>query len=95
MSVHRSGFKAFASNLAVSGLVAAALGCWTGCIMEPAETMGLNAKTETTGSDINTQGQEKPTDASVNGIPRGCSREWSAAAHDSVVFCADIRPPKP
>jgi hypothetical protein len=30
-----------------------------------------------------------------NGIPRGCTREWSPAANDSLLYCPDIRPPKP
>lgn len=33
--------------------------------------------------------------APENGIPRGCTREWSASAMDSVLYCPDIRPPEP
>lgn len=30
-----------------------------------------------------------------NGIPKGCTREWSSTANDSLLYCPDIRPPKP
>jgi hypothetical protein len=91
---HRSGFHGFARNLAASGLIAAALGCWTGCVLDSAAD-GKTTDTEAAGSEVGTKILQTPSDAPVNGLPKGCTREWSAAAHDSVVFCADIRPPKP
>lgn len=94
MSTSRSGFKEFTRNLAASGMIAAALGCWTGCVLD-SDANAKNAGPEASGSEAAATLPQNQSDTPVNGVPRGCTREWSATAHDSVVFCPDIRPPKP
>lgn len=37
--------------------------------------------------------QESPS--RNDGVPPGCTREWSPAAADSVLNCPDLRPPAP
>jgi hypothetical protein len=94
MSTFRSDFKGFSRNLAASVLIAASLGCWTGCVLDSTAD-GKSPDTEVTGAEVGNQIPEAQSNAPVNGVPKGCTREWSATAHDSVLFCADIRPPKP
>jgi len=33
--------------------------------------------------------------ASRPGVPDGCTREWSSAKRDSVLYCPDLAPPSP
>ncbi len=40
-------------------------------------------------------GSKALRDAPADGIPQGCSLQWSSTAHDSLLYCPDIRPPKP
>ncbi|MEO6097737.1 MAG: hypothetical protein ABIW76_19620 [Fibrobacteria bacterium] len=80
--------------MAASGLIAAALGCWTGCVLDSASD-GKSAGPEATGSESATTTLKTRSPEPVNGVPMGCTREWSSTAHDSVIFCPDLRPPKP
>jgi hypothetical protein len=82
-----------AKRVALSFLLAVSAAAWQGCLMDPAS--GSEPRPAATDPDAGAKTlQEKPS-LPANGIPLGCSRQWSSTVHDSVMFCPDIRPPKP
>ncbi|HKP97445.1 MAG TPA: hypothetical protein VJ385_16995 [Fibrobacteria bacterium] len=85
--------RGIAKRLALSAAFAFCAGVCGGCLMDPASADGQAAPAESDASAEPTALRDQS--ASVPGVPRGCSREWSATAMDSVLYCPDVRPPKP
>lgn len=78
-----------AGRLSLYATLILCLGAFGGCLVQPAveTTEVTTAKTEPNSL--------RDQSVSNNGIPKGCTREWSPAANDSLLYCPDIRPPKP
>ncbi len=61
-----------------------------GCLMQPSsQSADVSPRMTTEPNALRDQS------APDNGIPKGCTREWDQSANDSLLFCPDIRPPKP
>lgn len=79
-----------ANRIAFTFILTIAAAAWQGCVMD-ADKGSQSAKSDPEAGAKTLQ--EKPL-APSDGIPLGCSRQWSSTAHDSVMFCPDLRPPR-
>jgi hypothetical protein len=82
-----------AKRIALSLLLAVSAAAWQGCLMDPASGPESQSPAADPGAGAKTLQETPPIPA--DGVPRGCSRQWSSTAHDSVLYCPDPRPPKP
>jgi hypothetical protein len=64
-----------------------------GCLLD-APASDASAAATATAPTMETNAQQDQAQTSSR-VPKGCTLEWSAAAMDSVIYCPDIRPPKP
>jgi hypothetical protein len=86
---HLSGIKRMAASAALAFGVVALGGCLPD---EPASEAAATAPASDPSLETNAKQDRTP---SSTGVPKGCAREWSAAAMDSVLYCPDIPPPRP
>jgi hypothetical protein len=93
MQVTSRFHKPVSKRFAISFLLAVSAAAWQGCLMDPAS----GAESRPTSADPDAGAKILPVKPSLpaDGLPLGCSREWSPAVHDSVLYCPDIRPPNP
>jgi hypothetical protein len=82
-----------AKRIALAFLLAVSASAWQGCVMDSSSGSEFQSPAADPGTGAKTL-LENPSDPS-DGIPHGCSREWSSSVHDSVLYCPDIRPPQP
>jgi hypothetical protein len=78
-----------AGRLSLYATLTFCLGIFGGCLMQPAPE---TSEVPTATTQPNALRDQSLPD---NGVPKGCTREWSPAANDSLLYCPDIRPPKP
>ena len=96
MQVTHRFLPPFAKRFALATLLSVSAASWQGCLMEPADPASAQ-ESRSPASDPQAGAktlQENPP-APADGIPRGCSRQWSSTDHDSVMYCPDPRPPRP
>ncbi|MDB5105505.1 MAG: hypothetical protein JWP91_3194 [Fibrobacteres bacterium] len=85
--------KGLIGRIAVTAGLLMSLGMWGGCLMDPSsDDSGVSTEADP-ASGSKALRDQSPVQA--DGVPRGCTREWSETARDSVLFCPDIRPPSP
>lgn len=86
MATLRSQRPALAAALAIC------LAAGAGCVMDPSldRTDAPSMSSETAAAPTALRDQQ----VTRNGIPPGCTREWSEASMDSVLYCPDIAPPR-
>ncbi len=90
MSAVPTNRNAFFRHLILCGALALCLSVLAGCITDaPGQSAASPSASEAS------VGPNALRDQSASGpsVPAGCTREWSAAAMDSVLDCPDIRPP--
>ena len=80
-----------AGRIAFALALAVAAAAWQGCVMDAAPGSQSADSDPDAGAKTLLENPKAPPD----GIPVGCSRQWSDIKHDSVLFCPDLRPPKP
>jgi hypothetical protein len=85
-------FRKALARTAFSAAMALFLAWLGGCVLDPASGSGTAADPS---SGSNALRDQSPAQPQAPGVPRGCTRVYSAAAMDSVLNCPDIRPPKP
>lgn len=90
MSVTSRYYPGIAGRLTRYAAFVLCLNICGGCLMQPSSE-SADASPRVTTEPKALRDQSAPD----NGIPKGCTRQWSQAANDSLLFCPDIRPPKP
>ena len=83
--------KTFKMRIRAAGLGLAAIGslCFLAGCMQPDAAIGPKTDVGDSAPGLQEKAAGKP------GVPYGCTREWSVAAGDSVLYCPDVLPPSP
>ncbi|MDB5050833.1 MAG: hypothetical protein JWO30_3904 [Fibrobacteres bacterium] len=93
MSVTQRYRNGIAKRLARAAAFAFCLGV-CGCLMDSPSDGSADAAATATDPGVGPKALRDQS-APDTGIPRGCTREWNQAAMDSLLYCPDVRPPKP
>ena len=87
--------KQTARRVAMSASLLGAAFFWGGCLMDGSASAEKSPAAQETEVGSKSLRDQTSSGSRADGVPEGCRLEWSSTAHDSVVFCPDIRPPKP
>lgn len=85
--------RPIAKRIALSFLLALSAAAWQGCLMD--QVSGSEPQSSATNPDAGAKTLPEKPSIPADGVPPGCSRQWNSSVHDSVMYCPDLRPPKP